>query len=217
MKLNSNWSKYLLELLVVFMGVTAAFLLDGWRQNRTDRQLEQQYLQSFYRDLRSDMENLQTVIPSNQFKLKRVQTFLSLNDPIDLDSVKTILADMMSMEFFDKNISTYESIKNSGNLNNISDYALKEDMVKYYEKFKLVDKVELVYQDWLNLYAIPYVYENMDIVRQEFISPDQIKGYQFKNTVAGYYALLSQNLEVYQAIAESNRDLLNQLPQKTQP
>jgi len=216
MKSKQNWSNYLLELLVVFMGVTAAFLLDGWRQSRTDRQLERQYLQSFYGDIRSDAENLQAIIPSNQLKLKRVRNFISSNDQIHLDTVKTILAEMMSMEFFDKKQSTYESIKNSGNLNIISDYALKETIVKYYEKFKLVDKVESLYQDWLNLYAIPFVYENMDIARQKIISPDQVKGYRFRNTVAGYYALLSQNLDVYQTIAESNQDLLDRLKQRMQ-
>ena len=128
--------------------------------------------------------------------------------------MKAILVEMMAIVLFERKQSTYESLKNSGNLSVISSYDLKEHIVRYYENFKLVDRIENLYLDWLSAYAIPYVYENMDIKNQEIISPEKIKGHQFNNTVAGYYALLSQNTEVYKLIAAKNDSLLTKISEK---
>ena len=200
--------KYAIELMVVFLGVTAAFLLDGWRQNQQDRQTEQQYLQSFRDDLSSDMKSLKTILPPNRQKLQRNQKFIMTPDNPEPDSVKVILQDMMAMEFFDKKQSTYESIKDSGSLNLISDYSLKEQIVQYYENYKLVDKVEGLYQEWLNTYGVPFVYENMDIPAQKMLPLTGQRSYKFKNLVAGYYALLSQNINLYRDIVQAADSLI---------
>jgi len=207
MKQKFNWLNYLAELVVVFLGISAAFMLDGWRQSYQDRQLEQKYFQSFYSDLLADSENLKAVIPSNQHKLKRTGYFLSGEGGYKVDSVKAILADMMAIELFDRKQSTYESIKNGGNLNVISEYDLKEDLVRYYESFKLADRIESLYLDWLSAYAIPYVYENMDIKSQKLISLHKTRDHHFNNTVAGYFALLNQNIEVYELLLAKNDSL----------
>jgi len=214
LKQKINLINYLAELVVVFLGITAAFMLENWRQNYQDCQLEQKYFLSFYGDLLSDSENLKTILPSNQRKLKRALYFISPVGGNEVDSVKAILADMMAIELFDRKQSTYESIKNSGNLNVISAYDLKEQLVGYYENFKLVDRIETLYLDWLSAYAIPYIYKNMDIKNQKLISLAQIKGYQFNNTVAGYYALLNQNIEVYQQILAKNDNLIKKISEK---
>jgi hypothetical protein len=205
---------YFVELIVVFMGITAAFMLDSWRENYQDRQLEQKYFKSIKSDLLSDSENLKAIIPSNQRKLKQTQYFLLSDGANEIDSVKAILGAMMAIELFDRKQSTYESIKNSGNLDVISSYDLKEDLVRYYETFKLVDRIEALYLDWLSDYAIPYVYENMDIKNQRLVSLNKLKGYQFNNTVAGYYALLNQNIEGYQLILAKNDSLVMKIIQK---
>ena len=211
MKDRSRWINYTIELLVVFFGVTAAFLLDGWRENQRDRQTEQQYLQSFRDDLSSDIKSLRTVLPSNRQKLQRAQKFITTPAHTEPDTVKVILQDMLAMEFFDKKQSTYESIKYSGSLNFISDYALKEQIVQYYENYKLVDKVEGLYLEWLNKYGIPFVYENMDIPAQKMLPLTGQGNHRSKNLVAGYYALLSQNINLYKNTIETAGSLLAQI------
>jgi hypothetical protein len=208
LKNSGRWINYTIELLVVFLGVTAAFLLDSWRENQRDHQTEQQYLQSFRDDLSSDMKNLKTILPPNRQKLQRAQKFITTPVKIEPETVKVILQDMMAMEFFDKKQGTYESIKYSGSLNLISDYILKEQIVQYYENYKMVDKVEGIYQEWLNKYGIPFVYENMDIPAQKMLPLNGQGNHQFKNLVAGYYALLSQNINLYKEIIEAADSLI---------
>jgi len=43
-----GWLKLCLELIVVFVGVTAGFLFDSFREDRSDRRLEQKYLESLH-------------------------------------------------------------------------------------------------------------------------------------------------------------------------
>jgi hypothetical protein len=214
MKQKFNWLNYLAELIVVFLGITAAFMLEGWRQGYQDRQLEQKYYQSFYSDLHSDSEVLKNIIPPNQLKLKRIQFFLMDDGEHRSDSVKAILSDMMKIELFDRKQSTYESIKNSGNLNVISSYDLKEELIRYYESFKMVERTESLYLDWLSDYAIPFIYENMDIKNQRLIATKKLKDHHLNNTVAGYYALLNQNIETYYQILAKNDSLISKISLK---
>ncbi len=53
-----------------------------------------------------------------------------------LDSTLVIFGDIMSKIPFSPKVSTYESIKGSGNLNILSNYKLKQDIIGYYQNLK---------------------------------------------------------------------------------
>ena len=75
-KNNSNWKYYIIELLVVFVGVTAGFLLNAWRQENAELKLEQKYLNSFYNDLTSDENSLDSLIIHSQIKVDSLMIIL---------------------------------------------------------------------------------------------------------------------------------------------
>ena len=195
-----DWTNYLIELVVVFVGITAAFMLNNWREDYKERRLEGKYLTSFYRDVAADSENLQDIIPANEMKRRRVGHFLEkvINRPNwPVDSAVVIIADILTIHYYDPQSGTYESIKNSGSLGILSDYKLREELIDYYEGLQEVSDKERVYRQWLDAFAIPFIYENVDIMNQETRSEIAMRSYRFSNLVAGYLALLSQNLEVY--------------------
>lgn len=51
MKQKIHWKNHFMELLVVVIGITIAFILENWRQERASSELEQKYLTSFKDDL----------------------------------------------------------------------------------------------------------------------------------------------------------------------
>ncbi len=59
---QKKWMHYLLELLVVFIGVTAGFLLNNWREDNAELNLEKKYLESFYADVTADAIDLDSLI-----------------------------------------------------------------------------------------------------------------------------------------------------------
>ena len=67
-KNRTNKWHYTLELLVVFIGVTAGFILNNWRENAAEKKLEYKYLNSFYRDVQNNENEIDSLILSSQLK-----------------------------------------------------------------------------------------------------------------------------------------------------
>jgi CheY-like chemotaxis protein len=56
----------MLELLVVFIGVSAGFLFDSFREDRSDRKLEVQYLESLYNNILADSAEIRSMIEDDR-------------------------------------------------------------------------------------------------------------------------------------------------------
>lgn len=54
-----NWRKLSLELIVVFLGITAGLFVNDWQLARQDAQQEQQYLAGFLQDVSGNITELE--------------------------------------------------------------------------------------------------------------------------------------------------------------
>ena len=121
-----NWLYYIVELLVVFIGVTAGFLLNTWRLDNAEIKLEQKYLSSFYNDILDDEMTLDSLIIREQAKEDTLLVVLKksvvINEPLTEELAQIIVGQMLYLEWFSPSNDTYDDIINSGNLNIISDY-----------------------------------------------------------------------------------------------
>lgn len=119
----------------------------------------------------------------------------------------------MSAQTFAPKNSTYESIKNSGNLGFLSDYKLRKELIAYYEIFSEVALKERVYFEWLNAFLLPFINANMDVLKREIKTETAIRNHVFKNLIAGYYVFLQQNLDMYKTVQIMNDSLKTRLSQ----
>lgn len=216
MRYKIPWLNHFIELVVVFIGITAAFALNSWWENHKQAQAERMYLNDFSQDLLSDAESLQTIIPSNEAKLSRVGRFLWQDlqkNQWQVDSAAAILVETLSAQTFAPKNSTYESIKNSGNLGLLSDYKLRKELIAYYEIFSEVALKERVYFEWLNAFLLPFINANMDVLKREIKTETAIRNHVFKNLIAGYYVFLQQNLDMYKTVQIMNDSLKTRLSQ----
>lgn len=209
MKQKINWTNHFIELLVVVIGITIAFMLENWRLERADTELEQKYLVSYKADLQFDKKNLDSIITSVQNKIYLMRSFL---DELGTGEVKQsraeeIMAEMMSNHSFFPKTATYESVKNSGGMNVVSDYDIKEAIVSYYTLNEELRLKEQVFFNYLQEFVLPFTYKNVDFISGKIINRSAIKNPEFKNIVAGYYALTEQNIEAYRVYQEANRIL----------
>ncbi len=209
-KSKIDWVNHLIELIVVIIGITIAFMLNNWREDFKNHQLERKYLNSFLDDLRSDASDLDTTIQFNEKKLQRLQRFLKeqiRSNRLDPDSAEQILFEMLTnyLPVFKQN--TYESVKNSGNFNLISDYSLKEAIVSYYTRLKELHVLEEFFNNYLNNYVLNFAFQNADLFQRKILSPRVVKDHRFRNLVTGYFAFLKQVLDRHQEIVQYNREL----------
>lgn len=60
--LKLKWAEYLLEMIVIVMGILGAFMLNNWNTHRNERTIEREYMQSMLSDLEKDKNSLHTKI-----------------------------------------------------------------------------------------------------------------------------------------------------------
>lgn len=211
MKTKTNWKNHFIELIVVVIGITIAFMMENWRQEEASREIEQKYLQSFRDDLQGDANTLDSVTVSIQNKIYLLRSFIGdiKKGEVKQDRAEEVISDMLSnLSFFPKQ-ATYESIKNSGGMNIISDYELKEAIVSYYSLNNELRLKEKVFFDYLRNFVFPFVHKNLDFLAGgRIVNKSVIKSHEFRNIVAGYYTLVGQNLGMYKDYKSANEELL---------
>jgi hypothetical protein len=215
-KHKTGWLKLLLELIVVFIGVSAGFLFDNFREERSDRKLEDKYLESFYNNLLADSAEIQNMIQSDQNNIDiSRRTVASMQEgTLTNDSAVSIFSVMATYNNLNLEDATYESVVNSGNLGLIRDFGIREKIVYYYRSYDDLRYVEKVYYDYINNYILPYVTKNLDFVSGAFVKEFSVDDIQFRNITGGYYVLSSQKMELVHTLDSLNNDLKNALAER---
>jgi hypothetical protein len=202
-------------LLVVFIGVTAGFLLNTWRQENSEMKLERKYLTSFYSDIVSDETSLDSLVFHSQTKTDKLMVIIRetglKNRPLDEELAQSIVNEILYIEWFSASNDTYEDIINSGNLNLVSDYSLKEKISSYYNLLDEVNNVEEFYKDHINNYGLPILYKNYHLLNHKFINKESYQSLEFTNMYLGVTALFQQNNKIYREALQKNRELKSEL------
>jgi hypothetical protein len=211
MKRNKvEWKNHLIELIVVFFGITLAFMLNNWREQAKNNQIESQYLSSFHDEIVNSNAKLDTIIKTNKVKIRYLTNTIALlkSDKLQADSTMAVIAQMAQISLFIPKTNTYESIKNSGNFNIIESYEIRSKIIEYYESFEGKRLVEEYYKMYINNYIIPYFFENVDILNSKIINKKGIESYRLNNLIVGYYQLLVQVVDTYDNIYKLNKLLI---------
>ena len=73
--INYEWGKLFFELVVVFLGVTAGFVLNNFRMEQEEKKLEDKYLESFLQDVEFDIPALENAVRTDSVWLARENHF----------------------------------------------------------------------------------------------------------------------------------------------
>jgi len=197
-----GWLRLSLELIVVFVGVTAGFLFDSFREDRSDRKLEQKYLENLHQNLLSDSTELHTSMADNRnnVDISEKVVLAMQRGSLSPDSALMVIQVMASYYNLNLNDATYQSMVSSGSLGLIRDFELKEQMVNYYQAQEDLLYVEGVYNDYISDYVIPHVFNFMDFVSGEADPGFDVNDRAFRNITSGYYVLARQQIEMMESL-----------------
>lgn len=141
--------KYLLEFLVIFIGITMAFALDKWNENRRELRSETKILAEMKHGLTLDLQDVNENIRGHYAGIRSCNYFRSLinNEPVNLDSLQfnyfMIWRDFISIQ----NKTGYESLKSKG-LELIRNDSLRFKIVEIYDfEFEIIEKLEEQYSE----------------------------------------------------------------------
>lgn len=207
---RSNWLRLSLELIAVFVGISAGFVVNNYQQKKSDQVLEMKYLESFHKNLVADSTNIKKHIEEDQNNLdiSRRAVLTMLEGTLAMDSALRLMSTIATFNNLNMQVATYESIVNSGHLGLISDYELQEKLVNYYSFQASIRDVEEVYNDYITNYVMPFFFDHMDILGSSFVEGFRTDNREFKNITTGYYILAEQRMELLLEVDSVNNALI---------
>jgi hypothetical protein len=210
---RTNWKGYIVELVVVFIGITGAFLLNNWRENAKDIQLEMKYLHTLSSEVTGDTANLEAGIEDKELKLEKIRKYIMhiKSGSATIDSAAVLVSTILSISTFGINSSTYESMKYNGTLNLIRNFELRQKIVNYYESFEGYADQRQISIDFMYDYVAKFAIENMDFTKNNTIVTPDVKLSYVNNIILSYYSFLSSNLQRQNIIYELNKELKSML------
>ena len=215
MKNSSGWH-YLIELAVVIAGILIAFMLNNWHDNLRQARTEKEYLLSLRSDLQQDKAQLDTLIQFSRKKivhLKRLTHFLTPGQ-VNQDSALILFSSaLLQLYKFDAHRATFEALKNSGDFNLISSYALQKQIVDYYQTLNAKRHFDGILDNYFNTYIIPFAFKQIDFRAGRFLDKKALLRPYSINLIFGYQSLLTQSVTFYVKLREKCVNLLNRLNQ----
>ncbi|MEM8523468.1 MAG: hypothetical protein AAGG68_02435 [Bacteroidota bacterium] len=144
-----NWRKYLLEFFSIFIGISVAFALQKWNEDRRDRRAEEKTLLEIKNGLQQDIIDIEGNIKGHLTGLSACNYFRKLikGRPVAKDSIADqyyfLLRDYISIQ----NKTGYESLKSKG-LELIRNDSLRFSIISVYDiQYEILEKLEEQYNE----------------------------------------------------------------------
>jgi hypothetical protein len=144
---TGNWKKYLFEFTSIFVGVTLAFSLENWNENRREAETELKTLIEIRNGLNYDLEDLQGNISGHKNGLLASDYFRDLvtqqivGDTTFLQVYRNLLRDFISTQ----NKAGFEALKSRG-LDLIKNDTLRFRIITMYDfYYEIIEKAEEAY------------------------------------------------------------------------
>lgn len=207
---RSHWLKLSLELIAVFVGISAGFFVNNYQQQKSEQKLEVKYLESFHKNLVVDSIEIKQHIDEDQNNLdiSRRAVMAMAGGTLHMDSALLLMSTIATFNNLNMQNATYESIVNSGHLGLIRDYELQERIVDYYSFQATIRDLEEVYNDYITNYVMTFFFDNMDILGGSFVEGFKTDSRDFKNITTGYYILAEQKMELLMEVDSVNNALI---------
>lgn len=154
----------LLEIIIVFVGISISLYIDDWREERENQIIEQVYLKELYSELSEDFKDLQNL--KNRIEKKETLINLVLKVMYEPDSVqveelvfKRAIGFVFKLDNFVSKDYTFNDLTSTGNMKLITDSKLRKLIYQYYNYVEQADKKSdingKIMTDLLNDHIIP--------------------------------------------------------------
>jgi hypothetical protein len=140
--IKDMWPAYLIEMIVIILGISITLAMESWRDDQKESQLEQVYLKNLVSDVDIDLKNLEGVIEKTRKLLSHGNELIvsdaNKNIILKYSQVNSDIRSIISRPKFISNDATFSDLKSSGNLHLIRDVQLKNLLFAYYNQAQII-------------------------------------------------------------------------------
>jgi hypothetical protein len=165
--LAQRWPEYLVEIIVVIIGITISFAISKYQEDSRNRKLAHVYLEDLKEDIKSDIQSLDIVIQKTDSVIRSGQSLLNQSDAAKIsltkkDLVNLVRAIIARPNFISKN-ATFSSLKTSANFQLIEDIQLKTLLFEYDQDYQTIKAMELAELQATVTIAGPYLLKSIPL------------------------------------------------------
>lgn len=205
---------FLLEILMIVVGINIALWFEGWFDDLKDAETEQQYLVGLRDDLASDVLLLDGVIDSNSAKLERlseiVPNLARLAEATPEEQAGAIFLPS-SYYFFQPSDFTYRSMQESGDFRLLSEGDTKKRLLKLVRRYRLIDTLQENFIQAMDDEYIPLMMSGFDMASARVTDPSMLDDQVFTNFFSYTYQDIETRLSVYSWARDDAQALLDSI------
>lgn len=197
---KSEWYKYILQVLVVVIGIIVAYTLNNIKDARNQDKEEIQYYRDILMELKKDLDEIQGNRKYNKYYMDRyiAARNIIISDPQmeKADSLAGIAVELLSFSDFKKNTSVYQLLVSSGKLDLIGNKNILYILQNLEHLYSYINRLEKNQQDILFL-ILPDLLESIYLNSLKVRDKKKLYGYKFHNYIELYLKVVAEKDMLY--------------------
>jgi hypothetical protein len=214
-KKKFTFKSIILEILIVIVGITIAFWVNNWGEERKERALEIEFLKTLRSDLAEDSIAFAAQVRENEKNVEQLYTFIRLLRSKDYQNAaipNKHVGRFLNRNNWIVNGNTFEILKSGGKLDIITNSELRNDIslffrLRTFQSERLLDMSQDFVDNQMNI----YLSKNSDYFISNKPNLDFIKEKEFQNLLVIWAELTEDNLGAYEDILNDIEDLITRL------
>jgi len=201
---DGNLKRYLIyaigEILLVMIGISLAFQVSNWDDNRINKNAEIRIYENIKEQLVDDQELLQGQLRyDNRFKeqFKYANLIIEANDRSKLDTLGKIVRNLTQYSDFDKEGNIYETMVNSGQIKLLHNHEIVNGIRELEELYNYVNRMENIHYDAMMRHVVVAINPVIAYATNQIKKPDAVFTYEFQNLIIMLIQVMDEKELIY--------------------
>lgn len=205
-----NWLNYLLEFIIVFLGITIAFYINQRAEAQKVRSQEDTYLDMIVADLEKDSVDHNYIIQfyrNRLWPLEIANHLLENSNAENVDSIILYSLSLVQTSNYHPDVKTYHSLVENGEILKIEDLELRRRMADYYAYFNMLEDRHDEAKNAKKSELKQFLNQYYDFWSNQTVNQDAFLSLELKNILHDVRAYEIDRIKAYEKALRKSVDL----------